>query len=124
MLLYKKIIRKNLFRFFKLCLIFILFQSCKTYQDPISFEDSIENIEGNQLKMTMKNGDKFIYEDIEVVDGLIYGIHFIDGKKIQTLLDKDNIKDVQFRNKNSSKGSNFLGIGIGILSVISGLLMF
>jgi len=115
--------RKALLKLLNLCLIFILFQGCKIYQDPISIEQALNNKETVDIKITMLNGDKFIYENIEFIEGNYYGIHSKDGEKGKTHLDKDNIKSVQYRNKKSSKGSNTLGIGIGILSVVFGILM-
>ena len=123
MLLYSNLIRKNLFRFLKLCLLFILFQSCKTYQDPVSFKQAVDNKEVTLIKIKMINGDEFLYEDLEIIEGLYYGIRTRDGEKVKIELDKDSIKEVQLRNKNSSKGSNVLGISIGVLALISGLLM-
>lgn len=123
MLAFNIFTRKMVFRLLNLCLIFILFQSCKVYQDPISIEQAVNNEAITDVKITMLNGDKFIYENIEIIEGNYFGIHSKDGEKGKTLLDKDKIEKVQQRNEKSSKASNALGISAGILSIVFVILM-
>lgn len=124
MLAFNSIIRKAHFRLLIMCILFIFFQGCKIYQEPISIDQAVSSDEDGYLKITMLNGDKFIYEDIEIIEDHYYGINYNDGKKVKEPINKDEIKDVQLRNKKSSKSSNFIGISIGIISIISGALMF
>lgn len=123
MLLKNRFDKKILYKYLILYIFLIPFQGCKIYNDPISFEQAVNNKEGEIVKITMDNGNEFIYEDIEIINGLYYGIQVNNGEKVKIALDKNEIKDIQIRNKNSSKGSNILGIGIGGLALISGLLM-
>ncbi|WP_299527857.1 hypothetical protein, partial [uncultured Lutibacter sp.] len=111
------------FRLINICLIFILFQGCKIYQEPISLDQAINKSAHGYLKITMLNGDEFVYEDIEIMEGNYYGINFNEGEKVKTLIDKNEIKDVQLRDKKASKSSNFIGGSIGVLSIIVGALM-
>ena len=105
-------------------IVFTLFQSCKVYQDPITLEQAATSDEEDYIKITMLNGDEYIYEELEVVDGNYYGIHTKDDKKITTLLLKDEVKDVQKHNKKSSSFFNILGITVGVASVVLGISMF
>ena len=124
MLLKNRFNRKILYKYLVLYIFLILFQGCKIYNAPVSFEQAVTNKEGKLVKITMDNGNEFVYEDIEIIDGLYYGIRINNGEKVKTALDKNEIKDVQIRNKKSDKGNNLLGIGIGVLSIITGVLMF
>ncbi len=123
MTVFENITRKAHFRLFIICLLFILFQGCKIYQEPISLDQAISSKVDGYLKITMLNGNEFIYEDIEIMEGYYYGINFNDGEKVKTIIDKDEIKDVQLRNKKATKSSNFIGISIGIVSILIGALM-
>ncbi len=123
MLVFKSITKKAYFRLLIMCLLVILFQGCKIYQEPISLNQALNSKEDGNLKITMINGNQFIYEDIEVINDNYYAINFNNGKKEKTLLNKNEIKEVQFRNKKSAKSSNFMGIGIGIITIILGAFM-
>jgi hypothetical protein len=82
------------------------------YHDPITLEQAAVSSEKEYMKITMLNGDEYIYEELEVVDGNYYGIQ------------KDEIKEVQKQNKKSSVLLNILGITIGAASVFLGVTMF
>ncbi|MBT8317984.1 MAG: hypothetical protein HKP59_10190 [Lutibacter sp.] len=101
----------------------ILSQSCKIYNNPVSFEQAVKNEEDKIVKITMNDGNEFVYESLEINDGLYYGIQNNGAVKVKIPLNKDEIQSVQLRKKNSSKGTNALGIGVGILSIITGALM-
>lgn len=105
-------------------IVFILFHSCKVYQDPTTFEQAATSNDKGYMKITMLNGDEYIYEDLDVVDGNYYGISTKNGEKITTLLKKDEIKDVQRHNKKSSVFFNLLGITVGIGSIFLAISMF
>ena len=101
----------------------MLFQACKLYQDPISIDEAVKTEEKGILKVTMMNGDEYIYEAIENVDNKYYGIYLVDDQKVKEQLNMELVKDVQKQNKKSSKGNNLLGLGVGILAVITGVMM-
>ena len=105
-------------------IVFTLFQSCKIYQDPITLEQAITGNNEEYIKITMLNGDEYIYEELEVVDGNYYGIHTNNDERITTLLMKDEVKDVQKQNKKTSVFLNPLGITFGVASVFLGISMF
>lgn len=118
------IARKGYFRLLGLGLLFFLLQGCKVYEDPISVADAANSEKKSYLKITMLNGDKYIYDAIESIGGNYYGIYYKEGEKLKTLLKTTDIKDVQYHNEKASAGNNVLGIGIGVLSLAAGILMF
>lgn len=111
------------FKLLILCLIIGLTQGCRIYQQPTDIDRAVASDE-NDIKITMSNGRKFIYEAIEIRDGKYFGIDFQDGEKVEVLLDEENIETVQIRNSKASTSSNILGIGIAALSIFSLALMF
>jgi len=115
--------KKAHFKLFQVCLLFILLQGCKLYQDPISIDEAVKTEEKGILKVTMTNGDEYIYESIENIDEKYYGIYLVDDQKMKEPLNINLIKDVQKQNRKSSKGNNMLGIGVGILAAITGVMM-
>lgn len=123
-MLLNSIYKRNIFyKILSIFLLLILSQSCKIYNNPVSIEQAVTNDEDKIVKITMNDGNEFVYESLEINDGLYYGIQNNGLEKVKTLLNKDEIQSVQLRKKNSSKGTNALGIGVGVLSIISGLLM-
>jgi hypothetical protein len=110
---------------FKISSIFLLLviQSCKVYDNPVSFEQAISIEENKIIKVTMLDGSEFVYDHLENDNQLYYGVQILDGEPVRIPLVTEKIKSIQLRNKNSSKGTNALGIGVGLLSVITGLLM-
>ena len=105
-------------------IVFTLFQSCKVYQDPITLEQATTDNNEEYLKITMLNGDEYIYEELQIIDGNYYGVHTKNDEKITTLLIKDEVKDVQKQNKKSATLLNLLGITFGVASVFLGISMF
>ena len=123
-MLLNTIFKRNIFyKILSIFLLLILSQSCKIYNNPVSFEQAVNNEEDKIVKITMNDGNEFVYESLEMNDGLYYGIQNNGVEKVKTPLDKNEIQSVQLRKKNSSKGTNALGIGVGILSIIVGALM-
>ena len=116
--------KKSHFKIFQICLLFILLQGCKLYQDPISIDEAVKTEEKGIIKVTMMNGDEYVYESIEVVDNKYYGIYNVDNQKMKEPLNIELIKDVQKQNRKSSKGNNMLGLGVGVLATIAGIMMF
>ena len=124
MIIVKKIFRNKLSYLLKLTLVLILFQSCNVYKSPTNLEQAAIANEEGYLKVTMLNGDEYIYETIEFVDDKFYGVKIVNEETIKTRLLKDEVKDVQRQNKNSSNSIGFTGIVVGIGSAILGVLMF
>lgn len=118
------IARKGYFKLLGLGLLFILFQGCKVYEDPITVDEAANIEKKSYLKITMLNGDKYIYDAIESIGDDYYGIYYKEGEKLKTLLKTTEIKDVQYHNEKASAGNNVIGIGIGVLSLAAGILMF
>ena len=108
-----------------LCICLFLLQSCKVYQDPISLNEAANNTNEGYYKVTMNNGDEYIYEKIELNNDNNYvGFILVDKKPTETILNTFDIKSIQKQNKKSSGFSNVLGIGVGVGSIILGVLMF
>ena len=119
------LIIKSLNRIITLLVCICLLQSCKVYQNPISLNEAANNTSKGYYKVTMHNGDEFIYERIELNrDNNYIGFLVKDKKPVETVLKSEEIKAIQKQNKNSSGFSNALGIGIGVGSVALGILMF
>lgn len=116
--------RKGSFKLLVLGFLFILFQGCKVYEDPITVDEAANSKKKSYLKITMLNGDKYIYDAIESIGDDYYGIYYKEEEKLRTLLRKTDIKDVQYHNEKASAGNNVIGIGIGVLSLAAGILMF
>ena len=115
------------YHFFKNILVFVIvcmvFQSCKVYQDPVSLDQAAASNHERYLKITLMNGDEYIYEGVEIIDGNYYGVQTKSGEKITTLLVKENVKEVQEHNKKSSVLFNILGITVGLASIYFGISM-
>jgi len=119
------LIIKSLNKIITLLVCICLLQSCKVYQNPISLNEAANNTSKGYYKVTMHNGDEFIYERIELnSDNNYIGFLVKDKKPVETVLKSEEIKAIQKQNKNSSSFSNALGIGIGVGSVALGILMF
>ncbi|MDP3313712.1 hypothetical protein [Lutibacter sp.] len=105
-------------------LVFVIFmvQSCNVYKKPTSLDQASSNNNG-YYKVTMQNGDEFIYESIEKNNEVFYGINNEYGEKIKTKLNSQDIKSVQIQNKNSSTFFKIFGIGIVLTSILVAIFM-
>jgi|GEM_PF-3595211 len=124
MIILKKSCNNNFFKIFVLFLVLMLLQSCSTYKKSTNLEEASRAEQEGVVKVTMTNGDQYIYESIELKENTYYGIKTIEGGKTQTVLLKEDVMKVERQNKKSSGFLSFTGIGIGIASVILGILMF
>jgi hypothetical protein len=106
-----------------LLIVVCLFQSCKVYQDPISLNDAANSSSKGIIKVTMLNGDEFIYDKIEVNDDNYFGINKKPNEIVETPLIKSEIKSIQKQNRKSSSLSNLIGAVVGIGSIVLGILM-
>ncbi|MBK5208598.1 MAG: hypothetical protein JJE44_03720 [Flavobacteriaceae bacterium] len=104
-----------------LLLVLILIQSCKAYKSPISLEQAAKTGEKGYMKVTMVNGDEYIYENIEFSGDTYYGVKMVNGEKIKTMLLKEEVGKVERKNKTAF---GLVGITIGVASVILAVLMF
>jgi len=117
----QKIFNKNFPKILTLLFVLMLFQSCKVYQKSTNLEQASQAEEKGFVKVTMVNGDEYIYESIELSDGIYYGVKTLNGEKAREALLKEEVLKVERRNKNSF---GFLGKTIVVASVILGILMF
>jgi len=124
MITIKALIRKKIKILLKLLFLLLLFQSCKAYQNPTTLEQAANDNGKGYFKITLLNGDEYIYANIEETDTAYYGISTIKGEEIRTLLLKDAIKTIQKQNKTSSGFFKFVGVTILVGSLIFGLSMF
>jgi len=116
--------KNSYLKLFQICLLFMLLQGCKLYQNPISIDEAVKTEEKGIVKVTMMNGDEYVYESIEVSDNKYYGVYLVDNQKMKEALNIERIKDVQKQNRKSSKGNNMLGLGVAVLAAIAGIMMF
>ncbi|MHB1146628.1 MAG: hypothetical protein ACYC01_03425 [Lutibacter sp.] len=123
MLTARKIFNKNFRIILGFLFVLILLQSCKVYQKSTNLEEASQSEEKGFVKVTMVNGDEYIYESIELIDGKYFGIKTLNGEKATTMLLKETVLKVERQNKKSSGFFGLVGITIGVASVILAVLM-
>jgi hypothetical protein len=124
MIILKKSCNNNFFNIIGLFLVLMLLQSCSTYKKSTNLEEASRAEQEGVVKVTMTNGDQYIYESIELKENTYYGIKTIEGGKTQTVLLKEDVMKVERQNKNSSGFFGITGIAIGIASIVLAVLMF
>lgn len=124
MIILKKSFNKNFLKFLGLFLVFMLLQSCNVYKKSTNLEEASQVAQKGFVKVTLVNGDEYIYESIELKDDTYYGIKTVDGEKIKTVLLKEDVLKVERQNKKSSGFFSVTGIVIGAASIVLGILMF
>ncbi|MFA5296951.1 MAG: hypothetical protein WC389_01945 [Lutibacter sp.] len=124
MIILKNTLCKNFYKILAILLVFMLFQSCKSYQKATNLEQASKANEKGYVKVTMLNGDEYIYETIDFIENTYYGVKTVNGEKVMTTLLKDDVLKVERQNKNSSGFFGIIGITIGVASIILGILMF
>ncbi|MDO9136236.1 MAG: hypothetical protein Q7U21_00315 [Lutibacter sp.] len=124
MIILKKSCNNNFFNIIGLFLVLMLLQSCSTYKKSTNLEEASRAEQEGVVKVTMINGDQYIYESIELKENTYYGIKTIEGGKTQTVLLKEDVMKVERQNKNSSGFFGITGIAIGIASIVLAVLMF
>lgn len=124
MIIIKKSYNKNFLKFLGLFLVLLLLQSCSAYKKSTNLEEASQVEQKGYVKVTMQNGDEFIYESIEFANGNYYGVKTVDGEIIKTVLLKENVMKVERQNKKSSGFFSLTGIVIGAASIVLGILMF
>lgn len=124
MLIAKKIFNKNFHKILALLLVLMLGQSCKVYQKSTNLEQASQSEEKGFVKVTMANGDEYIYETIELKENNYYGVKTVNGEIMKTALLKEDVLKVERQNKKSSGFFSVTGIVIGVASIVLGILMF
>jgi len=98
-------------------ILFFTLLSCSGYKTPVSLATA-ETEKLDYVKVTLSNGDEFIYEYIEYQNDGYYGINTVDGEQIKTALQKSDIMEIRQKNKKSSGFLNFMGVLIGAGSIV------
>jgi hypothetical protein len=124
MTILKKLFNKDFLKILGLFVLIILLQSCSTYKKSTNLEEASQAEQNGVVKVTMTNGDQYIYEAIELRENTYYGIKTIDGGTTKTVLLKEDVMKVERQNKNSSGFLGITGIAIGVASIVLGILMF
>lgn len=124
MLIAKKIFNKNFHKILGLLLVLMLLQSCSTYKKSTNLEQASQSEEKGYVKVTMANGDEYIYESIEFKENNYYGVKTVNGEITKTALLKEDVLKVERQNKKSSGFFSVTGIVIGAASIVLGILMF
>ena len=117
------IVKKPLYRILALLMVFMLFQGCKSYKEATSLEQASKVDEKEYVKVTMVNGDEYVYEAIDYSENTYYGVKTVNGEKVKTILLKDDVLKVERQNEKSSNFFGTVGIAIGIVSIILGIFM-
>jgi hypothetical protein len=112
---------KLVHNFFILLLCSSLLISCKVFHEPISLNEAANNTEKGYYKVTLNNGDEYIYQSILIENDAYFGITKNNNKIIETPLIKSDIQSIQKQNTKASNFSNILGIGVGIGSILLGV---
>lgn len=110
-------------RIVNVLLVIILLVSCSVYKQPTDLNTAASSNEKGMIKITMVNGDEFIYEAVIKEGDYFYGINTKAGVADKTLLPPNEITKVERQNKGASSFMNVFGIGLGIGSVILAILM-
>lgn len=118
------ILKKSFHKIFVLLLVFMLIQSCKSYQKSTNLEQASQSNEKGYVKVTMMNGNEYIFEAIDFSENTYYGVKTVNGEKVKTTLLKEDVLKVERQNKKSSGFFGVIGITIGVASIILGILMF
>ena len=124
MIILKKSFNKNFLKFLGLFLVLMLLQSCHVYKKSTNLEEASQVDQNGFVKVTLDNGDEYIYESIELKDDTYYGVKTVDGEKTKTVLLKEDVLKVERQNKKSSGFFSVTGIVIGAASIVLGILMF
>ena len=124
MTILKKAFNKDFLKILGLFLALMLFQNCSTYKKSTNLEEASRAEQEGIVKVTMANGDQYIYESIELKENTYYGVKTINGEKTKTVLLKEDVMKVERQNKKSSGFLGIAGITIGIASIILAVLMF
>lgn len=124
MIILKKSINQDFLKILGLFLVLILLQSCSTYKKSTSLDQASQVDQNGFVKVTMVNGDQYIYEAIELRDNTYYGLKTVNGEKTKTVLLKEDVLKVERQNKKSSSFFSGTGIVIGAASIVLGILMF
>ena len=117
----KKSFNKNFLKILGLLLFIMLFHGCKAYKSQTDLEQAAKTEEKGVVKVTMVNGDEYIYENIEFSGDTYYGVKMVNAEKVKTVLLKEDVLKVERKNKS---GFGALGMAIGLGSVIMAILMF
>lgn len=124
MIIFKKSSGKNIQKILKLYLVLMLLQSCHAYKSSTSLEQASLADEKGFIKVTLVNGDEYIYESVEITDGKYYGVKTVNGETEKTTLLKEDVLKAERQNKISSGFFSLVGIAIGVVSVMFAVLMF
>lgn len=124
MIILEKSCNNNFFKIIGLFLVLMLLQSCNVYKKSTNLEEASKADQNGYVKVTMVNGDEYIYEAIEIKELTYYGIKTVDGEKNKTVLLKEEVLKVERQNKKSSGFFSVTGIVIGAASIVLGILMF
>lgn len=120
----KKSFNKNFLKYLGLFLLLTLLQSCNVYKKSTTLEEASNVEQKGFIKVTMTNGDEYIYESIEQQEQAYYGVKTVNGEKIKTVLLKEDVLKVERQNKNTSGFFSVTGIVIGAASIVLAILMF
>jgi hypothetical protein len=118
----KKSFNIDFLKILGLLLFLLLIQGCKAYKSPTNLEQAAKTEEKGVVKVTMVNGDEYIFENIKFIGDTYYGVKTVNAEKVKTVLLKEDVLKVERKNKKSS--FTVLGMAIGLGSVMMAIFMF
>lgn len=98
-------------------LICLFITSCKLYREPLSLNEALTENKG-LVKLTLHNGDEFIYQSLEQEGSHIYGLQKSNDGIERIQLNNEDVKEVRYYNKTGSTVVKILGFGVVVGSVL------
>lgn len=124
MIILKKSFHQDFLSYLGLILVLMLLQSCNVYKKSTNLEEASKVDQKGIIKVTLVNGDEYMYEAIEFKDNIYYGLKTVGGEITKTALLKEDVLKVERENKKSSGLFSVTGIVIGAASIVLAILMF
>ena len=93
------------------------FMSCNSYKKPVSLHNASQDAKKGYVKVTYKNGDQDVFEELVVEDGTVYGINSKKNNIPKTELKEEEVIQVEKQNKGSAARNTIFGVllaGLGV----------
>lgn len=90
----------------------------------MTVSEALVSTENGIIKVNLKNGDELIFEKLIKNDLELIGINQIEGQEIKTILNENEILNIEKQSKKTSKAFTIFGIAVGVGSILLGIGMF
>ena len=89
----------------------IMSSGCKSYYQPTSLKEALTEQKG-LVKVTMVNGEEYIFEALQSEGTTIYGIGKTRNGEERILLKEEDVKQVRRYNKSASTVFTLFSLGV------------